>query len=59
VNFLAHQVAAGVQLAGRHFTHCYIYAGQHCTCGGNYQGPDAGPEIRGLTDIPLTTEENR
>ena len=58
MNFLAHQVANGLQ-PGPHFRHCYIYEGHHCSCGGNYQGPDAGPEIRGAGDIGkhLNTKE--
>lgn len=56
MNFLAHQVAAGRQLTGIHYQHCYIYEGQHCTCGGNYQGPNPGPDIHTLADIPLAKE---
>lgn len=33
---------------GRHFVHCYVYDGSFCSCGGNYQGPDAGPRL----DLP-------
>lgn len=45
MNFLTHQVVANENRLpeGPHFVHCYIYEGQHCSCGGNYQGTDAGP----------------
>ncbi|MGW4270769.1 hypothetical protein ACWEGQ_00025 [Streptomyces seoulensis] len=33
---------------GRHFVHCYVYEGSFCSCGGNYQGPDARPQL----DLP-------
>lgn len=57
MNFLLHQVAAGVLPAGPHFVHCYIYEGQHCTCGGNYQGDRPGAPIGGLADIPIPSTE--
>jgi hypothetical protein len=47
VNFLAYQVIANNNRLpdGPHFRHCYIYEGEHCSCGGNYQGSDPGPEL--------------
>jgi hypothetical protein len=56
MNFLTHQtVANGNRLPdGPHFVHCYIYEGQHCSCGGNYQGDEPGPvlcECGATTDL--------
>ncbi|GAA4824239.1 hypothetical protein [Streptomyces ziwulingensis] len=47
MNFLPHQVIAnGNRLPdGPHLVYCYIYEGQHCSCGGNYQGPNPGPTL--------------
>jgi hypothetical protein len=47
MNFLTHQtVANGNHLPdGPHFVHCYIYEGEHCSCGGNYQGANPGPAL--------------
>ncbi|MGW5284461.1 hypothetical protein ACWERI_34255 [Streptomyces collinus] len=47
MNFLTHQaIANGGHLPrGPHFVHCCIYEGQHCSCGGNYQGPNPGPSM--------------
>jgi hypothetical protein len=47
VNFLIHQtITNGNRLPdGPHFVHCYIYEGHHCSCGGNYQGDQPGPEL--------------
>lgn len=44
MNFLAHQTITNDNRLpdGPHFVHCYIYEGQHCSCGGNYQGPNPG-----------------
>ncbi|MFI8448263.1 hypothetical protein [Streptomyces erythrochromogenes] len=33
---------------GRHFKHCYVYEGSFCSCGGDYQGAEAGPKL----DLP-------
>ncbi|MFI1226234.1 MULTISPECIES: hypothetical protein [Streptomyces] len=46
MNFLVDQaVANGESLKGPHYKHCYIYEGQHCSCGGNYQGDAPGPTL--------------
>lgn len=47
MNFLPHQVLAngGHLPDGPHFVHCYIYEGQHCSCGGNYTGSRIGPDV--------------
>jgi hypothetical protein len=47
VNFLTLQTVLNNNRlpGGPHFKYCYIYDGHHCSCGGNYQGPDAGPEL--------------
>lgn len=46
MNFLPYQVLTeGGLPKGPHFKHCYIYDGQHCSCGGNYQGPYPGPAL--------------
>lgn len=47
MNFLMQQVVAngGSLPPGPHYEHCYIYEGEHCSCGGNYQGPRPGLEV--------------
>lgn len=57
MNFLTYQVVAnGNRLpGGPHFKHCYIYEGEHCSCGGNYQGSDPGPEVK-TTDVAVRAE---
>ncbi|MFJ4925298.1 hypothetical protein [Streptomyces sp. NPDC088736] len=47
MNFLTYQVVTnGNRLPnGPHFMHCYIYEGQHCSCGGHYQGDQPGPTL--------------
>lgn len=47
MNFLIHQVVSnGNRLPdGPHLKYCYIYEGEHCSCGGNYQGSDSGPDL--------------
>jgi len=61
VNFLIEQVVHnGNRLPkGPHFKHCYLYEGQHCSCGGRYQGPNPGPELDEATtaDILNKTKE--
>jgi len=61
VNFLIEQVVQnGNRLPeGPHFKHCYLYEGQHCTCGGRYQGPNPGPKLDEATtaDILNKTKE--
>lgn len=54
MNFLPQQVISngGRLPTGPHFVHCYIYEGQHCSCGGNYQGSNPGPDIDAAS--PLT-----
>lgn len=53
MNFLVHQVIANDNRLpdGPHFKHCYIYEGEHCSCGGNYQGPDPGPDLGALVAL--------
>lgn len=57
MNFLTHQtIANGNRLpTGPHFRHCYIYEGQHCSCGGKYQGPNPGPELN-VADVVAANE---
>jgi hypothetical protein len=60
MNFLLHQVIAnGNRLPdGPHFKHCYIYEGEHCSCSGNYQGDNPGPELSTATTVdPNSTRE--
>lgn len=47
MNLLPYQVLAngGRMPDGPHFVHCYLYEGQHCSCGGNYRGPNPGPAL--------------
>lgn len=56
VNFLLHQLVTGPLPPGPHFVHCYIYEGEHCSCGGNYQGDQPGPDIADLIH-PETKEQ--
>jgi hypothetical protein len=56
VNFLVYQIAAAGLPPGPHFIHCYIYEGQHCSCGGNYQGDQPGPEIDACS-LPVPQEQ--
>ncbi|MFD6334843.1 hypothetical protein ACFWGI_35440 [Streptomyces niveus] len=59
MNFLIHQAIANENRLpdGPHFTHCYIYEGQHCSCGGNYQGPNVGPELDPAVVVAATDRD--
>lgn len=55
MNYLTYQtVTNGGRLPnGPHFKHCYIYIGEHCSCGGDYQGSEPGPEINAAQVMSL------
>ncbi|GGV45456.1 hypothetical protein [Streptomyces spectabilis] len=61
MNFLMQQTLTnGSELPdGPHFTHCYIYAGAHCSCGGNYQGDRPGPELDPSAVVALAEQAER